>query len=72
MFVPRGVYGGGRLASFRLVVLKFTNIVLLKDVLLVLPISSLRGIPAPFRRTLFATASTMYIAKLMMGSDKDC
>lgn len=72
MCVPGVAREGGQLSSFGLVILNFTNIVILKTLVLVLPFSSATKIIAPFRRTLFASASTIYIAKLIIRSANDC
>lgn len=61
-----------RVASFRIVDLKFLSTVLLNDLLLVLPVTAGDNRYASFLSTLFATASTIYIAKLIIGSATAC
>lgn len=66
-----GQHGFG-LGAFRAVVLNFTNIVLLNDFLLDLPFTAGDNSPIPCVSTLFASAASIYMAKLVAESANAC
>ena len=55
--MPEKLYKKKHLTSFQLIILGFAGVILLGTVLLMLPFSSLKGVPTPFRRLSTATSA---------------
>ena len=54
------------LTSFQLIILGFAGVILLGTVLLMLPFSSLKGVPTPFHEALFTATSAVCVTGLVV------
>ena len=64
--MPEKLYKKKHLTSFQLIILGFAGVILLGTVLLMLPFSSLKGVPTPFHEALFTATSAVCVTGLVV------
>ena len=64
--MPEKSYKKKHLTSFQLIILGFAGVILLGTVLLMLPFSSLKGVPTPFHEALFTATSAVCVTGLVV------
>ena len=64
--MPEKTYKKKHLTSFQLIILGFAGVILLGTVLLMLPFSSLKGVPTPFHEALFTATSAVCVTGLVV------
>ena len=64
--MPEKSYKKKHLTSFQLIILGFAGVILLGTILLMLPFSSLKGVPTPFHEALFTATSAVCVTGLVV------
>ena len=64
--MPEKLYKKKHLTSFQLIILGVAGVILLGTVLLMLPFSSLKGVPTPFHEALFTATSAVCVTGLVV------
>ena len=64
--MPENLHKRKRLSSFQLIILGFAGVILVGALLLMLPVSSARGIVTPFDQALFTSTSAVCVTGLVV------
>lgn len=62
--MPKDIHKKKRLSSFQLIILGFAGVILLGAIILMLPVSSAKGMMTPFNQTLFTSTSAVCVTGL--------